>query len=119
MQLLHLRLVPALLLLSLFLVGLAIVLQGIASMLMHIFQRANLLFAVPQARFVVVVGLLQAGILYIGLLAVLLLLLQCLLGGLELLREPSALTFQLLDTAFGQPGLVLVIEPFECQLLAL
>ena len=110
---------PALLLLTLLLAGLAIVLQGITGMLMLVLQRADLPVAVLQARFLVVVGLLQAGILDLGLLAQLLFLQQCLLGSLELLREPSALTFQLLDTAFGLPNLVLVIESFPCQLFAL
>lgn len=49
-------------------------------MLMLVLQRANLPVAVLQARFLVVVGLLQAGILDLGLLAQLLFLQQCLLG---------------------------------------
>ena len=63
--------------------------------------------------------MVQAGILDRSLLAQLLLLQQCLLGSLELLREINALTFQLLDTAFCLLNLVLVIKSFPCQLLAL
>ncbi|MNP68695.1 hypothetical protein D3C76_1646890 [compost metagenome] len=50
LQLLQLRFVPALLLLTLFAAGSAVMLQRIAGMAMFVFQRANLLFLVVQAQ---------------------------------------------------------------------
>ena len=57
LQLLYLRLVSTLFLLTLLLAGLAVVLQGVACMLMLLLQRANLPIAVLQALLQVAVGL--------------------------------------------------------------
>lgn len=99
LPLLDLSLMAALFLLALLLAGLAIVFQSITGMLMLFLQRANLAVAILQTRFLIAVGLQQAGILNFGLLALLLLLMQRVLGGLELFREPAAVAFQLLAAA--------------------
>lgn len=119
LKLLYLAFVPALILLSLILAGLAVVLQSIAGVLMFFLQRANLVVAIQYAHFLIEVGLRQASVLDVGLLAPLLLLMKRLLGGLELFREPAALTFQLLASALCLADAVQVVVAFVGQLLAL